>query len=334
MQGIYVASDLTGLVLAYLDKNGVAAPDIRRRIAAWPQHTQLPMEDWWELLETLQAQLHEPGLGLKIGACVQPEHTGVMAYLIMHCSSLGEALLRFQRYQKLLHNMSEVLLDSDGQVLKMSWDADLGISTHLSNEVFMGGLTTFVRQIVSDDATNPFGPKAIHFPHAAPFPEAMYQSVLGCPVYFSQPRVAIEMDVALLALPINTRNPFLLELLEKQAEALLDRSERPDAFLDSVQSVCVEMLNNGIPTLEAVARRLNLSTRTLHRRLEERGLNFNGMLRETRFRLAKHYLEDPRLDLNQIAFLLGYSEQSAFTRAFRGWAGVSPMRYRRLLGSG
>ena len=111
---------------------------------------------------------------------------------------------------------------------------------------------------------------------------------------------------------LRQRDPALMELLSQQAEALLDRSERPDAFLDSVQSVCVEMLNNGIPTLEAVARRLNLSTRTLHRRLEDRGLNFNGMLRETRFRLAKHYLEDPRLDLNQIAFLLGYSDVANF----------------------
>jgi len=334
MQGIYVASDLGGLVLAYLDRHGIAAPSIRHRLAAWPAHAQMPMTMWWDLLESLQAQLHEPALGLKIGACVQPEHTGVMAYLIMHCGTLGEALLRFQRYQKLLHNMSDVHLDSDGRVLKISWDADQGISTHLSNEVFMGGLITFVRSIVSTDANAGFGPEAIHFTHDAPYPVSLFEELMGCRVLFNQPRVAIEIALPLLALPVNGQNPFLLELLEKQAEALLDKSARADAFLESVQAICVELLNSGVPTLEGVARRLNLSTRTLHRRLEDRGLNFNGMLRETRFRLAKHYLGDVRLDLNQIAFLLGYSEQSAFTRAFRGWAGVSPNRYRRRLGSG
>ena len=120
----------------------------------------------------------------------------------------------------------------------------------------------------------------------------------------------------------------MLELLEKQAEALLDKSAQADAFLESVQAVCVELLNQGAPTLPVVARKLNLSTRTLHRRLEERGLNFNGLLRETRLKLAKHYLADSRLELKQVAFLLGYSDVANFRRAFKRWEGVAPSGVR------
>ena len=328
MHNIYVASDLAALMLAYLDQHAIAAPAIRRRLAVWPQHAQLPIQLWWDLLEDLQAELNEPALGLKIGACVRPEHTPVLAYLIMHCATLGEALLRFQRYQKLLHNMAEVSLDSDGNVLTMSWDTRHGLSTHLSDEVFMGALITFVRQIVD---VSGYGPRALHFNHPAPFPVAVYEELIGCPVVFDAERVAIKLDLAMLALPVNSRNPFLLELLEKQAEALLDKSAQADAFLESVQAVCVELLNQGAPTLPVVARKLNLSTRTLHRRLEERGLNFNGLLRETRLKLAKHYLADSRLELKQVAFLLGYSEQSAFTRAFGVCTGESPERWRKAL---
>ncbi|MDX1694660.1 MAG: helix-turn-helix transcriptional regulator, partial [Ketobacteraceae bacterium] len=76
------------------------------------------------------------------------------------------------------------------------------------------------------------------------------------------------------------------------------------------------------------ARRVNMSTRTLHRRLEARGLNFQMLLGKTRRQLAQHYLSDTGLSLSEVAFLLGYSEQSAFNRAFRQWFGATPKGYR------
>jgi AraC-like DNA-binding protein len=85
------------------------------------------------------------------------------------------------------------------------------------------------------------------------------------------------------------------------------------------------------PTLEALAAANHLSVRTLQRRLSERDDSFQALLARTRYRLAKEYLRDPRLELTDVAALLGYSEHSAFTRAFRHWSGESPARWRRRL---
>ncbi|HNA20673.1 MAG TPA: AraC family transcriptional regulator ligand-binding domain-containing protein [Agitococcus sp.] len=325
MQGVYVASDLANLLRAYLDKYQIDAPSIRHQLAAWPPHAQMPMKVWWQLLEEMQTLLHEPALGVKIGQCVQPQHTGVLAYLIMHCATLGEALLHFQRFQKLLHNMSDVLLTSHQQALKLSWDLSLGASTQLSDEVFMSGLITFVKQMVQGMGLQPL---ALHFMHPAPCDPQLYQELIGCPVFFNAKQVSIDIPLEALSLTINSQNPYLLELLAKQAEALIDQSAHDDLLLETIRRFCAERLHQHVPTLDEVASTLNLSTRTLHRRLADRGLNFHHLLAETRFRLAKHYLSDPRLQLNQIALLLGYSEQSAFTRAFSAWAGISPQRFR------
>jgi len=99
--------------------------------------------------------------------------------------------------------------------------------------------------------------------------------------------------------------------------------------MESLQDIIVESLSHTCPTLNSVAKQLNMSSRALHRRMESRGMNFKQFLQQTREKLAKLYLKDPSLSLNEIAFLLGYSEHSAFTRAFKQWFGVTPKEFRR-----
>ncbi|HET8706447.1 MAG TPA: AraC family transcriptional regulator ligand-binding domain-containing protein [Pseudomonadales bacterium] len=321
----YVTSNLAGLLLRYLDQTGLSAPDCRQRLASLPTQSRMPMQLWWELLERIHQNQPQPALGFRIGACIRAEDSGVLAYLIMHCNNLGEALLRFQRYQSLLHNYSDAHLEFIGDQIKISWDVDQGISTQLSDEVFLSGLITFIQQITNTKIQ----PSELHFVHAAPCTQQEYERAVGCKVKFNAERVGILFGSALLATPINSHNPYLLSLFEKQAEALIDPHAKKDTFLDALRQQLTQLLASGTPTLTSLAKQLHLSTRTLHRRLEDRGMNFNYLLRQTRYRLAQHYLTDTELSLVEIAFLLGYSEQSAFTRAFSQWAGCAPQQFRK-----
>ena len=118
-------------------------------------------------------------------------------------------------------------------------------------------------------------------------------------------------------------------MLETQAAALLAALPQADDFAQAVAQRIARRLREGEAVLAAVADDLHVSTRTLHRRLEARGQNFHALREQTRQRLACDYLADPRLTLAEIAQLLGYSEQSAFNRAFRRWQGMSPRAYQR-----
>lgn len=326
MQGTYVAGDLAGLLHTYLDAECLAAPVIRKVLATYPANSQMPMTMWWDLLEQIQAIQQQPALGLRIGRYVRPHHSGVLGYLIMYCHTLGEALMQFQRYQRLLHNFSEVNLEVKGGGLTMSWGIEQGLSTQLSDEVFLSGLVTFVREITGQQDICPL---SIDFAHPVNYDHSAYETLMGCPINFDCERVAIEIPMAALALPINSHDPHLLSLVERQAQAFMGQTQQTDPFLELVQQTLVEQLSQGALSLSLVAKQLNVSTRTLHRRMEDRGLNFKQFLQDTRKRLATVYLDDETLSLNEISFLLGYSEQSAFTRAFKQWFGTTPKRYQR-----
>lgn len=326
MQSIYVTGDIAELLQTYLDREKLSAPDVSRELARFSAGNRMPMIVWWSLLEKIQHIENKPALGLKIGRYIRPQHSGVLGYLIMYCQTLGEALIRFQRYQLLLHNLSKVQFESTPSSLVISWDTQHGQSTQLSDEVVLSGLLTFMREMTGRKDIKPV---SVRFNHEVPYETGHYETIMGCPVTFGHKYVAIEMPVTALALPINSRDPIRLLLLEQQAQALTDKENQQDELLETLKQVVVESFSQGAPTLAAVARHMNLSARTLHRRLEMRNSNFKQFLQQTREKLARLYLNDSCLSLSEIAFLLGYSEQSAFNRAFKRWFGTTPKTYRK-----
>lgn len=132
---------------------------------------------------------------------------------------------------------------------------------------------------------------------------------------------------------VEKADPVLRGLLDQQADSLLNVLPSGDQFEQQFYKFLLVAMQDGQPTIEVVAKTMNMSERTLHRRLVDRGLVFKTLLQKTRYQLANQYLKERRLTLSEIALLLGYSEQGAFSRAFKQWSGETPLRYqKRLLG--
>jgi len=323
MQDTYVTGGLAGLLQTYLDQQKIYDPGLSLALTKFSADSRMPTSVWRELLEKIESIQPQPAMGLKIGRLSRPHHFGVLGYLIMHCSTLGEALARFQQYQVLVHNVSKVHVQIKDAKVIMSWDTEQGASTQLSDEVFLSCFITFIQHITQDQRVTPI---ALHFMHPAQGEASAYEKVMGFPVSFGHDRVTLEMSTDAINIPINTSDPHLLSLMASKADALKGQ----DDFLTHLQQLLSDSLSQGVPTLENSARQLKISPRTLHRRLQQRQLNFKQFLRQTRELLAKLYLDDPALSLNEISFLLGYSEQSAFARAFKLWLGITPTAYRKI----
>jgi AraC-like DNA-binding protein len=167
------------------------------------------------------------------------------------------------------------------------------------------------------------------FQHPAPANAARYQQVLRCPVHFNQPEVRLVVRRELFDRPLRRPDPGLFQYLEQHAQTLDARLAERRSLSDQVRERLLGGLREGEPQQVGVARLLGMSERTLQRRLRDEGTTFAALLDDVRAEAARMYLRDPRLAVFEVAFLLGFSEASAFNRAFRRWTGSSPSDFRK-----
>lgn len=145
---------------------------------------------------------------------------------------------------------------------------------------------------------------------------------------FDEPTNGFAVDASHLDRPVNGGDPALYAFLEEHALAALASRPRSDDLIDKLRHHLRDALKQGEPNVERLAARLHMSGRTLQRRLSDLATSFQEVLDNVRFDLARQYLKDARLDVSQVAYLLGYSELRAFDRAFRRWADKSPTQWR------
>ena len=332
MTASYVAGHLTALILKYIQQAKLNVPDITAELLRANTSKGLPYQQWCLFLDELVTLSGEPALGIKLGALVDPNHYGVLGHLALSCETAGEALLHFERYQKLLYggDQTQAGIEGLGNKLKFTWPIpkqDL-IGSCYSDEMLISGLIHFVRCMTGRED---LGPVEVGFRHADPTSStqqfAAFYGILKCPVRFEQPNISVTVNRQYLNLPIATHDSALQSLLDQQARALISVLPNNEEFEKKIKRLLVKSMQEGQPSLHALANHMNTSPRTLHRKLVDRGTNFKTLLENTRKELALQYLQANRLSMSEIALLLGYSEQSDFSRAFKQWTGHSPKHY-------
>lgn len=321
----------TQLLSDWLDVEHLPAPDIRAALLRYAPDDIVPVPAWRRLLERgLALRPAEPAPELAVGAGVQPHHVGVLGYLVLAAESLGEAMLAYQRYEKLFYgvNVAEVLtVDQD---VEIRWHGTSELLGQAADGVAIAALITFLRRQLDD----PPPPSLVSFAGTPTRPDAeqAYRAFFGCPVQFNDSHVRVRFPAAYLGIPMPQRDPALRALLDRQAQALLETLPDDDPFDRALQQLLPRLLADGRATLPIAARALHVSPRTLQRRLAAHNISWQTFLDQARARLAQEYLGDTSLSLSDVALLLGFSEQSAFNRAFRRWTGSTPGRERRLQG--
>ena len=323
--GLYVNGALIGLLREFLDSEGLAAPLCRSRLQGWAVDSRIPLSEWIGLLDLIAADCPRPALGLEIGRRIAPRHAGVLGYLGLSCDTVGEALLRFSRYNRLVYDGNPIAMDMNGDEVTISWGVEHGRPGQLADETAIAAFATMTSALVGQE----LHPLAVNFVNPEPADLRPYLDFFKCPVSFGHGITSVRFSIDYLRLPIRNSDPALKALLEQQAEAQLRALPETDRFEEALNQALIRCLHQGEPTLEQVAARLAMSARTLQRRLGERQLNFQALLDRTRAELARRYLADPHLSLADIALLLAFSEQSAFNRAFKRWYGESPRRFRK-----
>ncbi len=251
-----------------------------------------------------------------------------VAWWVVHASpTLGEGLERAVRYQRLMHDRfrSEIVIDGDEAIFRHRVGDDAFRPPAAATEFGFAALVHLARRATG----RPVTPSRVELRHAAPPDLAPYRAVFGPRVAFARPVHEIAFDRATLALPLVTHDPGLREVIESHARSMLEKLP-PNAapFAARVRAALVDGMRGRALELDVIAERLGVTRRTLQRKLKEEGTRFDDLLDDVRRELAERYLGDARVSVQETAFLLGFSEVSAFHRAFVRWTGTTPARFR------
>jgi AraC-like DNA-binding protein len=171
--------------------------------------------------------------------------------------------------------------------------------------------------------------RAIHFAFPPPASKAEHERIFACPVRFDARRSGLEIEQQVWDMPNEKADGSLFAVLADHATTLLHRLPQQPPEIVEAQRAIHEQLRGGDPALDNVARELAVSPRTLQRRLKKVGVTYADLLDRTREGAAKRYLDDRGIAICEVAFLLGFAEQSSFNRAFKRWTGRTPNAYRR-----
>lgn len=277
-------------------------------------------EQLWDQLSRIECD--EPGLAL--GRNLAPGPFSVLGYLLQSSPTLGDALAAGLRYQRLVGEGGEVHLHEHGDELHLLY-RPLHPELPATRTRVLALMACWVQMF--HPLLDTWQLLRAQFAHAQPPTLDSYHATFACPLQFAAEDYGIVLPRSLTNAPLIQANPPLQHLLRQHAEALLARL--PRAGLSARVVVLLgEQLTRGEPDRSQLARQLNLSERTLQRRLADEGSHYQQLLNDTRQQLAEHHLSSSDLPAAEIALLLGYSEPSVFFRAFRQWTGLTPGEYR------
>ncbi|HZN92275.1 MAG TPA: AraC family transcriptional regulator [Myxococcales bacterium] len=292
---------------------------------------RVPLPVLHALWEAVMARSDRADLALVVAQRYQPGDYGLVAFVAMASATVREALEQMGRHLRLWAQQPELSLRDDG-VIEVSYRAPFADrpGLHRATEATLAEPLHALRQVTQRHVVA----QEVRFSHPAPRGPGgreAFEAFFGSPVHFDQPSSQMRLPPEVLAMPLPRMDPELSRFLQGLASDALARSAAPEPLVD-LRRVLAEQMQRGVPSLAQVAHGLALSERTLRRRLMEAGTTFRGLYDQTRAELARSYMDDRRLPLSEVAFLLGFSEPSAFNRAFKRWTGSTPGAWRQRRG--
>lgn len=276
------------------------------------------MENIWLEAEQLTGN---PCIGFEVGQLVHATNLHAVGYALQASATMREGLQRVVRYQRLISTAAEMALIEVDNTLQFQIDPSPGID--FGDDAAFTCITTMCRDVSFDE----WHPLSVHMMRPAPPCVDKLAEFFGCPVEYSADLDKIVFSLDSVDEQLARNNPALAQASDEVAQDYLANMDKQDV-VTRARSAIIEHLPDGEPNRKTVASELAMSERTLARRLTDRDYTFTSLVDEVRDQLAKEYLRQKRFSVTDITFLLGFSDQSNFARAFKRWTSQSPTEFR------
>jgi AraC-like DNA-binding protein len=297
-----------------VDPSTVRSPDAR-----------IPLETYLLIQDEAARFINDPYFGLHMGEFAEAGSWSILGYVMMNCRTLGDAFEKSGRYSRIIGNLIEARAEMNFNKIKAIFFTPRH-APEMTRHCFDATFSSSVRMIRSLTGVH-LNPREVTFTYPEPESKAEYERIFCCPVLFGEKENSITLDFATITTPIKMANPDLLEHFEKYAQDFLAEMERTEEYSRAVTKILLSNLDDEALSIEKVAKEMAVSVRTLQNRLDAEGVVFSDLLRDVRQRLAQKYLRE-NYSVEQITYLLGFSEPSVFRKAFKKWSGVTPREFR------
>lgn len=272
------------------------------------------------LWEAFCAAANDPLIGLRLGCALQVGHLDMVGALLMSCETVGEALQALLEYYPIVGEGGEFSLRDEGPRLCLVYQPQYQVRRDERVEAVLASLLHMTRWITG----NRVNPLLLSFSHPARGSEAGYAQLLACPLQFAAAKNALVFAAADLQVPLIQANALMREHLRGLADSLLERLGAQSL------AVRVQQLQRAQPRWgkERIAEQLELSGRHLNRKLAEEGTSFKLLREQVLYQMAEQMLRESSR-LSEVAERLGFSDESAFAKAFRRWSSMTPGQFRQ-----
>jgi AraC-like DNA-binding protein len=319
----------SGSTFSRLEELGVRASAVLHRAGLPQGHANQPRvflktEELFALWRAIGEVSTNPAIGLLLGTETRTERFHPIGLAALATENFGSGIDQMARYKQLTCP-EEILQEKDSAEwrIQFRWLLADEIEPPVLNECCFA----WVLSIARHGTGTRLSPLRVEFVQPRPHAKTIERH-FGCPVVCGGPRNTIVFRASDAERPFLTRNAELLGMLAPQFEEELRRENGDENFIERVRVSIQQKLTGRRPNIEDIADALHISSRTLQRRLQDGGSSFQRVLEEARHQLARHYLNNSVLELNEAAYLLGYEDSNSFVRAFRTWEGIPPARWR------
>lgn len=272
------------------------------------------------------SRIADPGWGLTMAQCWHPGNLGVLGHAWLASSTLRTGLTRLTRYWRIVTTRAEIWIDDTPRGLRFSYA--LPPAHPLVESVFPDSVLSLVLEMCRVNSGERILPLQVSLRRSRPQNPAPWIDFFGCAVAFDAVENSLTFATADVDRVLPTANRPLAGVFDSMLTEQLARLSRDDV-VSRCKAEFLEQLSSGEPSADDIAQRLHMSSRTLQRKLAEADTTYLKLVDDTRRDMALRYIGDRGKSVSDITFLLGFSSQSAFSRAFKRWTGISPTEYRQ-----
>jgi AraC-like DNA-binding protein len=286
---------------------------------------RIPISAFTRLYQTCREVTHDPYFGLTVGRFMHVSNIHAVGYALMASSTLMDFCERLERYFRLLSSRAQM------ELVKERWETSLRLHHPVdicdeSEDAWQSFVIRFMRLLYRKDLR----PLRVEMRRPRPVEgDEPYDELFGAPVSFGNEASVLVFDRADLDAPLPGACPELAQFNDNIAASYVAKLDRSD-IVARTRAMIIDLLPSGRCSQDEIAKSLGMATATLKLKLAQRGTSFQLLMNEIRAEFARSYLRQPNLSITEITFLLGFTDVSNFTRAFKRWMGVSPSAFRQV----